>query len=94
MHKLGSTQWEKAKRKARERARDVAAELLDIYARREARSGYSYHIEKEQYQSFASSFPFEETPDQLQAIQHVIADMTSQEPMAGCLMLPRMASHP
>ncbi|MEJ2178925.1 MAG: transcription-repair coupling factor [Gammaproteobacteria bacterium] len=81
LHKLGSTQWEKAKRKARERARDVAAELLDIYARREARSGYSYHIEKEQYQSFASSFPFEETPDQIDAIQGVISDMRNNKPM-------------
>ena len=81
LHKLGSTQWEKAKRKARERARDVAAELLDIYARREARSGYSYHIEKEQYQSFSSSFPFEETPDQIDAIQGVISDMHNNKPM-------------
>jgi len=81
LHKLGSTQWEKAKRKARERARDVAAELLDIYARREARSGYSYHIEKDQYQSFASSFPFEETPDQVDAIQGVISDMQNAKPM-------------
>jgi transcription-repair coupling factor (superfamily II helicase) len=81
LHKLGSTQWEKAKRKARERARDVAAELLDIYARREARSGYSYHIEKDQYQSFASSFPFEETPDQVDAILGVISDMQNAKPM-------------
>jgi transcription-repair coupling factor (superfamily II helicase) len=81
LHKLGSTQWEKAKRKARERARDVAAELLDIYARREARSGYSYQIEKDQYQSFSSSFPFEETPDQLDAIQGVLSDMQHDKPM-------------
>ena len=81
LHKLGSTQWEKAKRKARERARDVAAELLDIYARREARSGYSYHIEKDHYQSFSSSFPFEETPDQVDAIQGVISDMQNAKPM-------------
>ncbi|WP_455199769.1 transcription-repair coupling factor, partial [Kaarinaea lacus] len=81
LHKLGSTQWEKAKRKARERARDVAAELLDIYARREARSGYSYRIEKDQYQAFSSSFPFEETPDQIDAIQGVISDMRNNKPM-------------
>ncbi|HEY5602784.1 MAG TPA: transcription-repair coupling factor [Gammaproteobacteria bacterium] len=81
LHKLGSAQWEKAKRKARERARDVAAELLDIYARREARAGYSYHIEKDQYLSFADSFPFEETPDQLDAIQGVMSDMQNGRPM-------------
>ena len=81
LHKLGSGQWEKAKRKARERARDVAAELLDIYARREARSGYSYQVDQDQYRIFASSFPFEETPDQLDAIQGVINDMRSDKPM-------------
>ncbi|MCI0505653.1 MAG: transcription-repair coupling factor [Gammaproteobacteria bacterium] len=81
LHKLGSGQWEKAKRRARERARDVAAELLDIYARREARAGYSYHIEKDQYLNFASAFPFEETPDQLDAIQGVMSDMQNGKPM-------------
>jgi len=81
LHKLGSTQWEKAKRKARERVRDVAAELLDIYARREARVGYSYNIDKDQYAAFSSAFPFEETPDQMDAIQNVVQDMTSKKPM-------------
>ncbi|MGD8567645.1 MAG: transcription-repair coupling factor [Gammaproteobacteria bacterium] len=81
LHKLGGTQWEKAKRKARERVRDVAAELLDIYARREARAGHKYKIERDPYQSFVSAFPFEETPDQVDAIQGVISDMQSEKPM-------------
>jgi len=81
LHKLGSSQWEKAKRKARERARDVAAELLDIYARRAAHSGYCYNIEQESFRRFSSSFPFEETPDQLDAIQGVVNDMRSDKPM-------------
>jgi len=81
LHKLGSSQWEKAKRKARERARDVATELLDIYARRAAHSGYSYGIDQEQFRRFSSSFPFEETPDQLDAIQGVVSDMRSDKPM-------------
>jgi len=81
MHKLGSQQWEKAQRKARERVRDVAAELLDIYARRKARQGYQYHIEQDQYSSFSNAFPFEETPDQEEAILSVIADMQSKQPM-------------
>ena len=81
LHKLGSTQWEKAKRKAREQVRDVAAELLDIYARREARVGYKYHLEADQYQTFAAAFPFEETPDQEDAIHGVLTDMTSVKPM-------------
>ena len=81
LHKLGSSHWEKVKRKAREKARDVAAELLDIYARREARVGYSYKMDKEGYHSFAAAFPFEETPDQEDAITGVIGDMTSKQPM-------------
>ncbi|MGD8885206.1 MAG: transcription-repair coupling factor, partial [Gammaproteobacteria bacterium] len=81
LHKLGSSQWEKAKRKARERVRDVAAELLDIYARREARQGVRYKIEKDPYQAFVSAFPFEETPDQVDAIQGVISDLQSDQPM-------------
>ena len=81
LHKLGSSQWEKAKRKAREKVRDVAAELLDIYAKREARQGYQYNIDKESYHIFASSFPFEETPDQEEAITGVLQDMHSNKPM-------------
>jgi transcription-repair coupling factor (superfamily II helicase) len=81
LHKLGSNQWEKAKRKAREQVRDVAAELLDIYARREARLGYQYKLEGDQYHSFAAAFPFEETPDQEDAIHGVVTDMTSEKPM-------------
>lgn len=81
LHKLGSSHWEKVKRKAREKARDVAAELLDIYARREARVGHTYSMDKDGYQSFAAAFPFEETPDQEDAITGVIKDMTSKQPM-------------
>ncbi len=81
LHKLGSQQWEKAQRRARERVRDVAAELLDIYARRKARQGYKYHIDQDQYNSFANAFPFEETPDQEDAIISVIEDMKSGLPM-------------
>ncbi|MGD8547480.1 MAG: transcription-repair coupling factor [Thiohalophilus sp.] len=81
LHKLGSGQWEKARRKAAEKVRDVAAELLDIYARREARHGYSYHIDEAQYRAFAAGFPFEETPDQQQAIDNVIKSMHSDQPM-------------
>ncbi|MGD8939071.1 MAG: transcription-repair coupling factor, partial [Gammaproteobacteria bacterium] len=81
LHKLGSNQWEKAKRKAREQVRDVAAELLDIYARREARVGYQYKLEADQYNAFAAAFPFEETPDQEDAIHGVLKDMTTKKPM-------------
>ncbi|MFO8154487.1 MAG: transcription-repair coupling factor, partial [Thiohalospira sp.] len=80
LHKLGSPQWEKAKRKAAEKVRDVAAELLDIYARREARQGHAYPVD-DQYAAFAASFPFEETEDQDEAIDAVVADMRAEKPM-------------
>jgi len=81
LHRLGSGQWEKAKRRASEKIRDVAAELLEIYAKREARQGYSYPFDEAQYAAFAAGFPFEETPDQQDAIDAVLADMRSPRPM-------------
>lgn len=81
LHRLGSGQWEKAKKKAREQVHDVAAELLDIYARREAQKGFTYPLDEVQYQAFAAGFPFEETPDQQTAIDNVIRDMRSDKPM-------------
>lgn len=81
LHKLGTETWSKARRRASERARDVAAELLDIYARRAARKGHAYPEPDEQYTAFAASFPFEETIDQENAIHDVIHDMTREQPM-------------
>ena len=81
LNKLGSDQWQKAKRKAAEQIRDVAAELLDIYAKRKAKSGFAYHHPKDDYELFCTSFPFEETPDQVHAIQAVRDDMLSAQPM-------------
>ncbi|WP_111641930.1 transcription-repair coupling factor [Marinimicrobium alkaliphilum] len=81
MHRLGSEQWQKAKRKAAEQVRDTAAELLDIYARRAARKGFAFEDPKLAYESFSASFPFEETPDQQQAIEAVVKDMLSAQPM-------------
>lgn len=80
INKLGTDQWQKAKRKAAEKVRDVAAELLDLYAKRAARPGHAYAM-PEEYTAFAAAFPFEETPDQLQAIEQVFTDMTSTKPM-------------
>lgn len=81
LHQLGSDKWEKAKKRAAKRARDAAAELLDIYARRAAREGHAYEWRDEDYQAFADGFPFEETPDQESAIAAVEADMRSSRPM-------------
>jgi len=81
LHRLGSETWQKAKRKAAEQVRDVAAELLDIYARRAAREGYAFQDPQLDYDTFSAGFPFEETPDQQAAIDAVRADMLSPKPM-------------
>ncbi len=81
LHTLGSGQWEKAKRRAATRARDTAAELLDLYARRAARQGFAFPIREQDYDAFAAGFDFEETPDQAASIEAVMADMRSGKPM-------------
>ena len=81
LHRLGGEAWKNIKRRAAQRARDVAAELLDIYSRREAKQGFQYKIDTLEYNAFCSSFPYEETPDQLKAIGDVIQDMESTRPM-------------
>jgi transcription-repair coupling factor (superfamily II helicase) len=81
LHTLGSGQWEKAKRRAAQQVRDTAAELLNLYARRAAREGHSFQYSVHDYEAFAESFGFEETPDQAAAINAVIQDMTSGKPM-------------
>jgi transcription-repair coupling factor (superfamily II helicase) len=81
LHKLGSDQWEKARRKASEKASDVAAQLLEVYARREAREGFVFAAHDHSYEQFAAAFPFEETPDQQEAINAVLADMQSKRVM-------------
>ncbi|MCH2219107.1 MAG: transcription-repair coupling factor, partial [Dechloromonas sp.] len=81
LHTLGSGQWEKAKRKAAEQARDTAAELLALYAARAARQGHAFAFEANDYEAFADGFGFEETADQALAIAAVIEDMKSGKPM-------------
>jgi transcription-repair coupling factor (superfamily II helicase) len=81
LHKLGSGQWEKAKRKAAEQVRDTAAELLNLYARRAAREGFAFRFSAQDYEQFANDFGFDETPDQSAAIHAVIQDMVSPRPM-------------
>jgi transcription-repair coupling factor (superfamily II helicase) len=81
LHKLGGEAWEKAKRRALEKAHDAAAELLEIYALRAAREGHAFLPPDEHYQSFAGAFPFEETPDQERTIQEVLQDMQTAKPM-------------
>ncbi len=81
LHKLGSDQWQKAKRKAAEKIIDVAAELLDLHARRAALSGHKFVVPAADYQLFVNAFPFEETEDQRETIEAVINDMQQGRPM-------------
>ena len=81
LHRLGSGQWEKAKRKAALQVRDSAAELLNLYARRAARQGHAFSFKEHDYDAFAEGFGFEETGDQAAAIRNVIDDMRSGRPM-------------
>ena len=81
LHSLGGDAWEKARRKAAEKVRDVAAELLEINARREAREGRAVVLDRPLYDQFAAGFPFEETPDQQSAIESVLGDLGKSRPM-------------
>ena len=81
LHKLGGEQWSKLKQKAIEKIRDVAAELLEIHAKRAIKSGHAFEIDQSEYQTFADAFAFEETPDQQTAIEAILDDMSSGQPM-------------
>ncbi|HEX7816715.1 transcription-repair coupling factor [Dyella sp.] len=81
LHSLGGDAWERARRKAAEKVRDVAAELLAIYAQREARGGQSLTIDRQMVEAFGTTFPFEETPDQEHAIDAVLADLAAPRAM-------------
>ena len=81
LHKLGTTAWDKAKRRAMQQVRDTAAELLNLYAQRATRKGYAFKLSPHDYEAFAAGFGFEETPDQAAAITTVINDLQSGKPM-------------
>ena len=81
LHNLGGEQWAKAKKKAADKVRDVAAELLEIQAKRQARQGLAIDVDRAIYEPFAATFPFEETPDQHAAIEAVLRDLASSQPM-------------
>jgi transcription-repair coupling factor (superfamily II helicase) len=81
LHKLGTDQWAKARKRAADKIRDVAAELLDLYAQRQAKKGPALSSKDLDYQAFANSFPFEETADQSEAIRQVLQDLASEKPM-------------
>lgn len=81
LDKLGGTSWQKTKDKVKANIRDIAEDLLKLYAERELRKGYAFSPPDEMYREFEAAFPFEETPDQAQAIEDVLADMQRPRPM-------------
>ncbi|WP_337245698.1 transcription-repair coupling factor [Luteimonas sp. gir] len=81
LHSLGGEAWTRAKKKAADKVRDVAAELLEIQAKRQARAGLALEVDRSMYEPFAAAFPFEETPDQHAAIEAMIRDLGSSQPM-------------
>ncbi|WP_281785094.1 transcription-repair coupling factor, partial [Uruburuella suis] len=81
LHKLGSGAWGKAKRRAAEKARDTAAELLNLYAQRAAQQGHKFDLNEQDYQAFSDGFGYEETEDQAAAIGAVLKDLTQGKPM-------------
>ena len=81
LHRLGSGHWLKAKKRAQQRIHDVAAELLELHSRRAARTGKSFILDENAYRAFIQRFPFEETPDQIDAINDVIQDLCAARPM-------------
>ena len=81
LHRLGSDHWQRVRKRAQKKIHDIAVELLEIQARREALQGFGHQLTLDEYQQFAGQFPFEETPDQENAIQAVIDDMRSPQPM-------------
>lgn len=81
LHALGGSQWGKARRKAAEKARDTAAELLNLYAQRALQQGHAFSLNEADYAVFADGFGYEETEDQAAAIGAVIRDLVSGKPM-------------
>jgi transcription-repair coupling factor (superfamily II helicase) len=81
LHHLGGDRWQRSRKKAQQKIHDIAVELLDIQARREAMQGFAHAVTLDEYQQFASEFPFEETPDQQSAIEAVIEDLRAERPM-------------
>ncbi len=81
LHSLSSKSWHASKRKARQQAFDIAAELLSIQSLRDIRKGNNMQLPERDYQEFVSRFRYSETQDQKQAIESVLGDLESDRPM-------------
>lgn len=81
LHKLGGTEWKKAKAKVTSAVKDIADELIKLYAKREAEKGHAFMPDTDEQRSFEAAFPYDETEDQLRTIQEVKHDMERARPM-------------
>ena len=81
LHSLGSTKWEKTKKRAKTKINDIAVEILEIESKRKSKKGFSFSVDNNDYENFTKDFPFTETPDQERTILEIINDMKSANPM-------------
>jgi transcription-repair coupling factor (superfamily II helicase) len=81
LSKLGSSTWEKTKEKTKEALKEMAEELIQLYAERKAKPGYSFSVDTPWQKELESSFIYEETPDQIEAIEVIKKDMEKPVPM-------------
>ena len=81
INKLGSSEWQATKLKARNRAKDIADQLLKLYALREMQEGFAFSKDSEEQALFESQFPYDETVDQIKVIDEIKRDMESPHPM-------------
>ena len=81
IYKLGGSDWKKVKKKVQSSVEDIAEDLIKLYAEREAAVGYAFHPDGEMQREFETSFPYQETEDQLRSIQEIKKDMEKERPM-------------
>ena len=81
LHRLGSSSWQVLKQKTKQRVKDIAKDLIKLYAERKASKGFAYSADSYLQTELESSFLYEDTPDQLKTTKEVKADMESQVPM-------------
>ncbi|MFW6269659.1 MAG: transcription-repair coupling factor [Bacillota bacterium] len=81
LYNLGGSEWQKVKQRVKNSVKEMAIELLELYAERETVEGYSFSSDTVWQKEFEEKFPYEETPDQLRAIEEVKNDMEQSQPM-------------
>ena len=86
LNKLGGTEWAKTKRKVTAKIEDIADELIELYAKRDAEKGYAFSRDTVEQQEFEQAFPYTETQDQLRSVAEIKEDMQKDKPMDRLLV--------